>query len=114
MLGSVITLETRHDSNEKVDRQKRYAQIIECLQDGPLTAKECAVEMLKRGYIPTAERNYTAPRLTELSKKGAVEPISKKRCDYTGKTVAVYALRDRASFEEIYERERENYMNGER
>ena len=91
--GTYITHDTRAESNETVDRQKRYAQIIECLKDRPMTAKECAVELFTRGYAPTAERNLTAPRLTELSKIGTVEPIGKRKCQYTGKTVAVYALR---------------------
>lgn len=91
--GTPITLSTRAESHENVDKQKRYSQIIECLQDKPMTAKEIAVEMWKRGYIPNSERNFTAPRLTELSRDGVVEPIGKVKCEYTGKTVAVYSLR---------------------
>ena len=93
--GEFTTLETRYESNEMVDKQKRYRQIIEILQDQPLTAKEVAVEMFKRGYIPTSERNFAAPRLTELSIKGIVEPIGKVICKYTGKKVAVYQLRNK-------------------
>ena len=92
MVMRMITDETKAEANETVDRQKRYRQIVECLKDGNMTAKECAVEMSRRRYIPTSERNFTAPRLTELSKKGIVEPIGKKKCVYTGKTVAVYRL----------------------
>lgn len=92
--GEFTTLETRYEANEKVDKQKRYRQIIEILQDQQLTAKEVAVEMFKRGYIPTSERNFAAPRLTELSIKGIVEPIGKVICKYTGKKVAVYQLRN--------------------
>ena len=58
-----------------------------------MTAKEIAVEMFKRGMIPNSERNFTAPRLTELSYEGIVEPIGKKKCEYTGKTVSVFQLR---------------------
>lgn len=88
-----ITEATRLDSLATVDKAERYRQIIECLEDyGELTAKGCAVLMNKRGYIPTTERNFTAPRLTELAKKGIVEAIGKTRCEFTGKTVAVYAL----------------------
>lgn len=91
--GSVITFETRQDAHEKVDKTKRYQQIIECLQINPkMTAKEIAVMMHQKGYIPTSERNFTAPRLTELSQLGVVEPIGKVKCQYTGKTVAVYQL----------------------
>ena len=98
--GEKTTLDTRHDSNETVDRNQRYAQIIECLKEAKfchmdgLTAKECAVLMMRKGYIPTSERNFTAPRLTELSVKGIVEPVGKTVCTYTGKKVAVYALRE--------------------
>ncbi|MBO7325884.1 MAG: DNA gyrase [Clostridia bacterium] len=95
ILGEYTTLETRGEANETVDRQKRYSQIMECLSEcGALTAKECAVIMMKKGYIPTSERNFTAPRLTEMSKSGLVEPVGKKVCAYTGKRVAVYGLRE--------------------
>ncbi len=91
--GEVPTLETRHDSYEIVDKQERYKQIIECLKEkGEMTAKEIAVLMNNKGYIPTSERNFTSPRLTEMSKKGIVEPVGKKKCQWTGKKVAVYAL----------------------
>ena len=93
--GEVPTLETRHDAYETVDKQQRYNQIIECLTEKPAqTAKEIAVMMQSKGYIPTSERNFTAPRLTEMSKKGMVEPVGKKTCQWTGKKVAVYALRE--------------------
>ena len=91
--GEAVTPETRGESETKVDKQKRYRQILEVLDGNEMTAKEIAVEMQRRGYIPTTERNFTAPRLTEMSASGAVEPIGKKKCQYTGKTVAVYAIR---------------------
>ena len=93
-MGEVPTLETRSDAEASVDKQKRYGEITECLREfGDMTAKECAVVMMRKGYIPSSERNFTAPRLTEMSKKGIVEPIGKKKCEFTGKTVAVYSLR---------------------
>ena len=98
LVGEVPTFETRHEANLNVDKQKRYKQIIEVLQDQELTAKEIAVEMFKRGYIPTSERNFAAPRLTELSIKGIVEPIGKVICEYTGKKVAVYRIRNKEIF----------------
>lgn len=93
--GDAVTPSTRGEANESVDKQKRYKQILEVLEGKELTAKEIAVEMHQRGYIPTTERNFTAPRLTELSHNGVVEPIGKKRCQYTGKTVAVYGIREK-------------------
>ena len=92
--GEYVPYDTRAESNETVDRQKRYEQIIECLKEKPKqTAKEIAHMMAKKGYIPTNDRNFTAPRLTELSYKGIVEAVGKKRCEWTGKTVSVYDLR---------------------
>jgi len=87
----MITTETRQLSFEdiKEKRQIRYNQILDRL-DKPKTAKEIAVELYELGFIPSTERNYTAPRLTELEKMGIVKAINKKKCEYTGKTVAVY------------------------
>lgn len=91
----IPTYETRAEAEEKVDKQKRYKQIIEILSEHPeMTAKEIAVRMKQKGWTPTDERNFAAPRLTELAKKGFVEPIGKKKCVYTGRTVAVWAIRE--------------------
>lgn len=94
-MGEITTFDTRGEANEKVDKHKRYQQIIECLKESPeMTAKEIAVKMMEKGYIPFAERNFSAPRLTELSAQGVVEPVGKKKCEYTGQTVTVYSLRE--------------------
>lgn len=88
-----ITTETRQlsfaDIQEKT--KKRYEQILDRL-DKPKTAKEVAVELFDLGFIPSTERNYTAPRLTELEKMGYVEETAKKTCQYTGKAVTVYKI----------------------
>ena len=94
--GEMTTLDTRGESHEQVDKQKRYQQILEVLEEHdnvPLSAKEIAFTLYHKGYIPTAERNFTAPRLTELCDKGIVEPVGKEKCSFTGKTVTVYQLR---------------------
>lgn len=89
----MITLENRNFANLEVDKQKRYREILEILGNKEMTAKEISFEMYLKGYIPTAERNFTAPRLTELSIKGVVEPIGKKKCRWTNKMVSVYRRR---------------------
>ncbi len=90
-----ITTETRqlsfNDIQEKT--KKRYEQILDRL-DKPKTAKEIAVELFELGLIPSTERNYTAPRLTELEKMGFVDVIEKKKCEWTGKQVAVYKRKE--------------------
>lgn len=100
--GEFTTYETRSEAHESADKNKRYKQIIECLKEAEekgiegMTAKQIAVRMMAKGYTPTTERNFTAPRLTELSQAGIVEPIGKEVCRFTGKKVAVYALRKEA------------------
>lgn len=93
--GSIVTFETRSESNEKVDRKKRYEQILYILSRFPngLTAKQVAVQMKKLGYTGSDDRNCSAPRLNELSHMGKVEPIGKVKCEYTGTKVSVYRLR---------------------
>lgn len=92
--GEIVTFETRSESNETVDKTKRYKQIIEILTDNKeMTAKEIAVEMCNRGYTPTSERNFSSPRITELLKTGVLDCIGKKKCTYTNKTVSVFKLR---------------------
>lgn len=88
--GQIITLDTRADAEVSVDKNKRYKQILEILGDKEMTAKEIAVEMYNKGYTPSTERNFSQPRLNELMNKRIVEPIGKKKCKYTGRTVAVY------------------------
>lgn len=91
---NTTTYRTRQMSFEDIQdkKKKRYIQILDRLITGPQTAKEIAVELFDLGYIPSTERNYTAPRLTELEKMGLVRVIDKKKCDYTGKNVAVYEI----------------------
>ncbi|MBQ8298639.1 MAG: hypothetical protein IJX99_02030 [Clostridia bacterium] len=92
----MISNECRRDSNESVNKNKRYMQIREILKDGrEMSAKEVAVEMYRRGYTDSNERNYSAPRLTELETiHRLVKIVRKKRCQYTGKSVSVYKLID--------------------
>lgn len=72
--GVVTTFETRGESNEKVDKKKRYSQILEILEEkGSLTAKEIAVEMLY---------------------DGRVETCGKKTCQYSGVKVALFKRRE--------------------
>ena len=91
---SITTIQTRQLSFEdiKPKRKIRYEQILDRLMAGRRTAKEVAVELFDLKLIPSTERNYTAPRLTELEQMGLVRVVDKTKCEYTGKTVAVYEI----------------------
>ena len=93
MLEAQILKENRNFAELEVDKQKRYRQILECLGDKELTAKEIAQEMYMRGYIPTNERNFVSPRATEMLIDRRLEVIGKKKCQWTGKTVSIYRRR---------------------
>ena len=89
----MITHETRRASHASVNKEIRYEQIKDILKNNTMTAKEIAVEMCNLGFTPNSERNFSAPRLTELVKEGVVEVVGKKSCGYTGKTVSIYKLK---------------------
>lgn len=91
--GQNILDDTREESNEKVDRKRRYSQILEILKGNKMTAKEIAIEMYLRGYSYSADRNIASPRLTEMLKSGQVDCIGKKLCEYSNKKVGIYVCR---------------------
>lgn len=93
--GELTTLETRHDSYELVLRHvnKRYGQIIGILDGECMTIREMMYEMMKRGYIKEPDRNYVAPRVTELMVKGLIEPCGKKKDNITNRMVTAFRLR---------------------
>lgn len=89
-----ITEETRRESYHAIlltltQRQKTVLQILrEC---GDLTAQEIAAELHRQGVTPTDERNFAAPRLTELCDMGLVKAVGKKICGKTGRNVTVWS-----------------------
>lgn len=99
---SFITMQTRKESYNEIQEKNpvRYELILEHLEK-PKTAKEIAVELYELELTYSPERNMVAPRLTELEKRGIVRAFKKKKCEYTGKTVAVYERVD--SLEDMVE-----------
>ncbi len=67
-----------------------------------MTAQEVASELYRRGITLTDERNFSAPRLTELAAKGLVQAVGKKICTKSGRNVTVWSLLDK-SREGFYE-----------
>lgn len=79
---------TQTESLQKLDKVKRYNMILELLKqykDG-FTAREMAL------MFNTQERNYVAPRLTELEQKGLVKVSGGRYDPLTDRTVSVYVL----------------------
>lgn len=92
----MITEETRRESYQKIIPKQpiRYDQIIYILKNNPagMTAKEIAVKLYELKLIPSTERNFVSPRLTELVKQRKVETAGKKICQYCNRKVAVFRI----------------------
>jgi len=89
-----ISKETRRQSYRAVlltltERQENVLNILKAR--GDMTAQEVAAELHRRGVTPSDERNFAAPRLTELAAIGLVWAVGKKICEKTGRTVAVWS-----------------------
>jgi hypothetical protein len=89
-----ITKETRRASYAGIKNQTgpRRTLILELLERRPMTADELTEIMLHLRLIPYYDRNFVAPRLTELKEAGKVEVVSKKYCKRTDRQVAVWKL----------------------
>lgn len=93
---STNTMETRRESYEaiKPKRVDRRNLILEILGSRQMTASEITEELLAKGYIKYYDRNFVAPRLTELKEAGIVETVGKRLCKRTNKNVAIWARRE--------------------
>lgn len=90
-----IPKETRRESYHAVlpSVRQRQAAVLAILEEhGEMTAQEVADELYRRGLTPSNERNFSAPRLTELRDTGKVEAVGKKMCGKTGRTVTVWSV----------------------
>ena len=68
-----ITKETRRESYYTVltTLTERHKAVLTILKEcGDMTAQDIATELYSRGITSTDERNFAAPRLTELADKG--------------------------------------------
>lgn len=85
---NTITKETRQESHLSVDKKKRYTQFINLLKIHPegLTVREIM-------QLKNLERNQVAPRMTELTEQNKVEVIGKRLDKVSGKSIAVYKLK---------------------
>ncbi|OGO91780.1 MAG: hypothetical protein A2Y17_13565 [Clostridiales bacterium GWF2_38_85] len=89
-----ITNETRSESYNIIRKTLtgRHKTVLQILRDwGDLTAQEVATVLLLDGITPTDERNFAAPRLTELTEAKLVQAVGKKICEKTGRRVTVWS-----------------------
>lgn len=92
-MNNETTESTRRESYEaiKPETSKRGTLILKVLGDKEMTVDEIVYALMNRGKIPAFDRNFVAPRLTELKAAGLVEVVGKRASGRTGKKVAVWA-----------------------
>ena len=86
------TTETRRESYHATlpKTPRRRELILNALDGRQMTASEIAEELHRLGFIRYYDRNFVAPRLTELEDDGLVRTVGKRMCERTGKREAVY------------------------
>ena len=87
------TKETRRNSYDAVlpKRAARCRLILETLGNRELTASEITEELVAAGRIPYFNRNYVAPRLTELKEIGILTTVGRRKATRSDATEAVWA-----------------------
>lgn len=90
------TRETRRASYEAIlpKGAARRQLILETLGSRRMTASEITEELLKAGKITYFNRNFVAPRLTELKKSGVIEVVGRRRATRSDATEAVWARKE--------------------
>jgi hypothetical protein len=87
------TKETRRQSYDAVlpKREKRCRLILETLGGRQMTASEITEELVAAGEIPYFNRNYVAPRLTEMKQMGILKTVGRRKATRSDATEAVWA-----------------------
>ena len=87
------TRETQRQSYDAVlpKREKRCRLILETLGAREMTASEITEELVAAGEIPYFNRNYVAPRLTEMKQMGILKTVGRRKATRSDATEAVWA-----------------------
>lgn len=90
------TRATRRQSYDAIlpKRGKRCCLILETLGSRQMTASEITEELVAAGKIPYFNRNYVAPRLTELKEIGILVTVGRRKATRSDATEAVWARKE--------------------
>lgn len=86
------TRQTRKESYEAVlpKVKNRSRLILETLGSRQMTVSEITDELVKQEKIPYYNRNYVAPRLSELKDMGVVETCGRRKATHSNATEAIW------------------------
>ena len=87
-----ITKETRRESYDAILPQikKRAKMVLDTLGTREMTVSEITEELVASGKIPYFNRNYVAPRLSELKELGIVETCGRRKSTRSDASEAVW------------------------
>ena len=93
---SRTTRETRRKSYEAVlpKINDRCRLILDTLGAREMTVSEITDELVETGRIPYYNRNYVAPRLTDLKEMGIVETCGRRKSTKSTATEAVWRRKE--------------------
>ena len=93
---SQTTRETRRASYDAVlpKVNDRCRLILKTLGNREMTVSEITDELVASGSIPYYNRNYVAPRLTELKEMGVVETCGRRKSTRSTATEAVWRRKE--------------------
>ena len=91
-MTSEITKETRRESYDAIlpKVKDRARLVLETLGSRSMTVSEITEELVAAGRIPYFNRNYVAPRLSELKDMGIVETCGRRKATRSDATEAVW------------------------
>lgn len=96
-----LTRLTRRASYEaiKPDVTRRRGLVLDILGAREMTVSEIADELIERGVLPYYNRNFVAPRMTELKHSRVIEPCGRRKSTRSNKTEVVWRRRKENSGE---------------
>lgn len=72
---------------------ERCRLILETLGSEEMTVSEITDKLVAAGRLPFFNRNYVAPRLTELKTMGVVETCGRRKATHSNATEAVWRIK---------------------
>lgn len=92
-----ITMQTRREAYEAVQPKigKRAKLILDTLGNDEATVSEITARLTSTGAIPYYNRNFVAPRMTELRDFGLVEAVGKRMATRSDRAEAVWRRTER-------------------
>ncbi len=93
MHKSTVTEQTRREAHEKIKPKipPRQSMVLALfLSGGEYTVDEAVDKLWKGGLIAYPDRNFVAPRITELLHKHKLEVAGKKKSPRSTRQVAIF------------------------